>query len=278
MRIALRDSILSVDGEIGRCAHIIVDPAVRRVTHIVVGQSDSAPRPPRPPRPEIEETEQTIVIKRPHLALEQDQGAVFPRPPRLRVEEEEHQATLTVPHLTMEEDKAGVEHLVPFGKLVATTPYGIWIDYTASELAVMDTFVEQRVVTINVPDYRSSSELMMWSGQVLEERKLVTIDERRVPPGEVALNSRTAVEATDGTMGQLGELIVEPDSGRITYIRVQKDQPWSQKELAVPAALIDHMSETAVYLKLNRQDVETLASQDIDLDLARDARDEKAVA
>jgi hypothetical protein len=278
MKIALNDSIICIDEEVGRCTHVMVDPAVLRVTHVVVGEGDLLPRPPRPPRPVVEETEQTVVIKTPHLVLEPDQDTAFPRPPRLRVEEDERHATLTVPHLTMAEDKAGVARLVPFDKLVASTPYGIWIDCAPGELAAMDAFVVRKYITVNVPDYHSSVELMVLGGHVLEERRLVAVDERRVPPGEVALNGSTAVEATDGTMGQVGELVVEPESGRITYLRVQEGPPWHQNGLLVPAALIDRISEAAVHLRLDRQGVGALAPVDSDLDLATDASDEKAVA
>jgi len=223
MRIAMDDSMICVDGEVGHCTHVIVDPAVLRVTHVVVGERKVLPRPPRPPRPVIEETEHVVVIRTPHLVLESDQDAALAGPPRLRVEEDEHQARLTVPHLTVEEDAAGAERLVPFDKLHASTPYGIWLDCTAGEFAAMDDFLVRNYVTINVPDYRNSAVLMEWSGQLLEEPKQVPVDERRVPPGEVALNGSTEVEATDGTVGQVGELVVEPGSARITHVVVREE-------------------------------------------------------
>ncbi len=258
MRIPLHAVVMCTDGAAGRCSHVIVDPAVLKVTHLVVGPDERLPRPPVP-HLAVEESEHSIVLKTPHLVLEQNQDPAAPKVPHLMIEENERQATLSVPHLVVEEDESWrAEHLVPFDRVADATVQGISLDCTQQELAAMDDFVQRNYLRVSVPDYHNSPELWLVSGQVLEEARLVPLDEERIPPNTVAMDHSTRVEATDGEVGRLGELVVEPGSGCITYLVLHADHVWDPKDGAVPAAQIDRLGGGAVYLKLDKQSVERL--------------------
>lgn len=259
MLIAMHAEVNCTDGEAGHCSHVIVDPNELKVTHLVIGKNERPPRPQRPPRPVVEESELPVVIKRPRLVVEQNQEAARPRPPHLWVEQEEHRATIPVPHVAVEEDESwDTQRLVPWEEVVKPTLDGIRLDCTQHEFAALDDFVERHYVQVGVPDYHNAGELALLGSKVPEEVKWVEVEEERVPQNEVAIDHRTRVEASDGEVGRVGALVVEPGSGRITHLVLDQGLLWDRKDVAVPAAHIDHLGEGTVQLKLDRQSVAAL--------------------
>lgn len=99
--------------------------------------------------------------------------------------------------------------------------------------------------------------------KVPEEITWVPAEEERVPENELALSRRTRVEATDGEVGRLGQLVVGPGSGRITHLVLKEGQLWTRKDVAVPASLVDRLDEGTVHLNLDRQSVEALPRMSI---------------
>ncbi len=258
MLIAMHAEVNCTDGMAGHCSHVIVDPADLKVTHLVVGKNERPPRPQRPPRLVLEESELPVVLKRPHLTVEERPDAETPRPPRLQVEEDEHRATIPVPHVEVKEDESwDSQRLVPWEKVVKTALVGIRLDCAQHEFATLEDFVERRYIQVGVPDYHNAGEFGLFT-KVPEEVKWVEVTEERVPQNEVAINHRTRVEATDGEVGRVGALVVEPGSGRITHLVLDQGLPWDQRDVIVPAAHISRMGEGMVHLKLDRQGVAAL--------------------
>ncbi|WP_416672860.1 hypothetical protein [Egbenema bharatensis] len=70
------------------------------------------------------------------------------------------------------------------------------------------------------------------------------------------------VEATDGTVGAVEKLIVDPDD-RVTHIVVRRGRLWNRAELTLPVAAIDRMEQHTIYLKLDTQAVEVLPTAPI---------------
>ena len=80
----------------------------------------------------------------------------------------------------------------------------------------------------------------------------------RIPPGELAVRRGTRVEATDGYVGQVGEFVVEPESGHITHLVLLEGHLWAKKEVTLPLSAIDHSEGDTVYLNLDKKAVEAL--------------------
>jgi len=263
MRIAMHAVVNCSDGEAGRCSHVIVDPAALKVTHLVVGESGPPAKLPAP-RLVVEESEHTVVLKTPHLAVEESGKPPLPRPPHLVVEEDERQVVLKTPHLVIEEDEPRqAEYLVPFDRVAGASADGIRLNCTRSALAAMDPFIERTYMRVNVPDYHSSGEAMWVGAPVLEETRLVPIDEERAPEHELAIDHRTRAEATDGEVGQVDELLVDPHNGRITHLLLCENHPWGPNDVVVPAAQIARLGAGAFYLKLDKKSVEALSAVEI---------------
>jgi len=65
------------------------------------------------------------------------------------------------------------------------------------------------------------------------------------------------VKATDGLLGRIDELLVDPDSGNVTHIIIREGHFWKKKEAVLPVSAIDHTADGVVYLKYDRQTLES---------------------
>jgi sporulation protein YlmC with PRC-barrel domain len=66
------------------------------------------------------------------------------------------------------------------------------------------------------------------------------------------------VAARDGTLGHVGELVLNPETGHISHLVLEEGHLWAKKEVAVPVSAIDYLLEDTVYLKLDKREVESL--------------------
>jgi sporulation protein YlmC with PRC-barrel domain len=259
MLIVMHTEVKCTDGMAGQCSHVIVDPTDLKVTHLVVGRNERPPRPQLPPRLVIEEGELPVTLKRPRLVVEENQDAAPPRPPRLAVEEDEHRVTLPIPRLEVEEDESwDTQRLVPWAKVGDATHDEISLDCTRQQFDDMEDFIERRLMSVSVPDYRNAGELAFFGSKIPEEVTWVEVAEERVPKNTVALNRRTRVEATDGEVGRVSQLVVEPGSGRISHLVLGAGLPFDRKYVGVLADHIARLEEGTVHLKLDRQSVDAL--------------------
>jgi hypothetical protein len=257
MRIAMQAEVTCIDGLAGLCRHAIVDTTALQVTHLVVAKP--LPKPPEAhPRLVAEKNAREVVLKAPRLRIDEDQAPSPPRPPRLVIEHEEHRATLNLPpHLVVEENTTWpAQPLVPFGRVADATVDEISLACTQEELAAMEDFVQRHYEQESVPDYHNAGELALLHVDVPNEVRTVLVEEQRIPANSAAVSRSTRVEATDGPVGTLNGLVVEPGSGRITHLVLQEGPLPGQKQMAVPAELIDHLDGDVAHLKLDRRAVE----------------------
>jgi uncharacterized membrane protein len=72
-----------------------------------------------------------------------------------------------------------------------------------------------------------------------------------------------AVEATNGTVGAVEKLIVDPETDRVSHIVVRRGRLWNRVELTLPVAAIERMEQHTIYLKLDTHAVEVLPTAPI---------------
>jgi hypothetical protein len=66
------------------------------------------------------------------------------------------------------------------------------------------------------------------------------------------------VEATDGYVGQLDELLINAKDMQVTHLVLLVRHLFEGKEITIPVSQIDHIDQGTIYLKLDRQSVEAL--------------------
>ncbi len=166
---------------------------------------------------------------------------------------------LRVTHLVVRESEdQHTERLVPLDRVIRTNTAGIKLDCTRRELTCMDEFIEITHMRVNVPDYQDSAEILLLGYEIPEKTVTVEMAEENIPPQELAIDSNARVEATDGKVGQVDELEVEPENGRITSLVMREGHLWGQKAIAIPVAQIDRLEDDAAFLKLDKQGIEAL--------------------
>jgi hypothetical protein len=79
----------------------------------------------------------------------------------------------------------------------------------------------------------------------------------QVPSGERALHQGAHVNATDGKVGTVDELLLN-DSGQISHLVMHKGHLWGKKQVIVPLSAVDKVVDDTVYLKLDKATVSTL--------------------
>lgn len=85
----------------------------------------------------------------------------------------------------------------------------------------------------------------------------------RVPVGEVDVRRGEPVHATDGTIGRVQGLIVDPADHHVTHILLDEGHLWGQKRVAVPISAVTSVHE-GVRLRLTKDEVRDLPAVDLD--------------
>ncbi len=165
-------------------------------------------------------------------------------------------AALRLTHILVQEsEEPATERLVPLDSISSTDAEGIKLGCTRGALTILDKAVVLTHVRVRFPDYANSIGPALKGEPIPEVTRMVLEPQVNIPPDEMAIDSNTRVEATDGKVGQVEGLEAEPRGGRLIALVVREGPPWDQKCVAIPAAEIDLVESQVVYLKLGKRDV-----------------------
>ena len=78
-----------------------------------------------------------------------------------------------------------------------------------------------------------------------------------VPAGEVGIRRGEPVEATDGPIGKVQGLVVDPGSHRVTHVLLQEGHLWGRKEVAIPIGSVTSIDD-GIRLGMSKQEVQDL--------------------
>jgi sporulation protein YlmC with PRC-barrel domain len=95
-----------------------------------------------------------------------------------------------------------------------------------------------------------------------EAPQQVTVDS--VPSGAVDIRRELTVCATDGEIGQVQGLIVEPGGHRVTHVLLREGNLWGRKEVAIPIGVVTKIGTFLIHLSLTKHKVKDLPPVDID--------------
>jgi len=169
-----------------------------------------------------------------------------------------------VTHLIVESHRGTqAPRLVPVG-LAGSAAGGIRLNCTLAEFEVLDPAEETQFIAdvADVPNYRTT-DVVFWPhyGYRGARGGLPTSD--AIPPGEVEVRRGDHVHASDGPIGQVEGLVVDPGSHRVTHVLLQEGHLWGRKDVAIPISTvtraIDHIE-----VSLSKQQVQDLPPVDID--------------
>ncbi len=152
------------------------------------------------------------------------------------------------------------EFLVPVSQVEDTSRGLIRLHSISDELSRMELFVETHYVQDDQPDPGT-----LGYGTLLNAPFVAPKDDydagptvERIPPGELAVRRGTHVEATDGHVGIVGELVVDKEGEHVTHLVLQEGHLWGRKEVTLPLSAIDRVEGDSVYLNLDKKAVNSL--------------------
>ena len=92
----------------------------------------------------------------------------------------------------------------------------------------------------------------------------MTITYDTLPLGEVAVRRGERVHATDGTIGQVQGLVIDPGSRHVTHLLLQEGHLGGRKQIAIPITAVTAAGEDGVQLSITKQQVQDLPPVGID--------------
>lgn len=95
-----------------------------------------------------------------------------------------------------------------------------------------------------------------------EAPQQVTVDS--VPWDDVDVRRSLTVCATDGEIGQVQGLVVDPGGHHVTHVLLRQGHMWGRKEVAIPIGAVTKIGTLLIHLSLTKHQVKDLPPVDID--------------
>lgn len=84
-----------------------------------------------------------------------------------------------------------------------------------------------------------------------------------IPPGEVEVQRGEHVNATDGHIGQVEGLVIDPASHHVTHVLLREGHIWGRKQVTIPISTVTRVADR-IEVNLTKQQVQDLPEVDID--------------
>jgi hypothetical protein len=170
----------------------------------------------------------------------------------------------TVTHLVVEpEGRIGLARLVPLD-LVDATPGEVRLGCTEAEFRDLEAAEEtlaEFALGYEVPVQLLPDGWRDAGGPTAEGAALPRVQEKEtidvVPLGEVEEGQGSHVHATDGEIGQLRALCVDPASRQVIHVLVREGHWWARRDVAIPFSSVVGF-EDGIRLSVTRQQVRDL--------------------
>lgn len=180
-----------------------------------------------------------------------------------------------VTHLVVEpKGRLGLARLVPLD-LVDAAAGQVRIRCTLAEFADLESAEETQFIpgsqgyaaygpeqVLTWPYYGLGGAGAMTDAPALQgNSQTVTYD--TIPLGEVEVRRDDPVQATDGDIGRVHGLVIDPRSRHVTHVLLAEGHLWGKKEVAIPIRLVTRVDD-GIQLNITKQQVEDLPPVDID--------------
>jgi sporulation protein YlmC with PRC-barrel domain len=180
-----------------------------------------------------------------------------------------------VTHLVVEpKGRLGLARLVPLD-LIETSGDQVDIRCTLAEFAELESAEETQFIP-GSQGYAAygPEQVLAWpyyglggAGAVADAAALQgtsqTVTYDTIPLGEVEVRRGDPVEATDGSIGRVHGLIIDPRSHHVTHVLLAEGHLWGKKEVAIPIRSVTRVDE-GIQLNITKEQVEDLPPVDFD--------------
>jgi len=178
-----------------------------------------------------------------------------------------------VTHLVVEpRHRRGLGRLVPLD-LLDTSSGGITLGCTLAEFEDLESAEETQFVpgsggyaeygpeqVLSWPYYGLGGAAGVQGDTVVPISQTVTYDD--VPLGEVEVRRGDRVHATDGDIGLVQGLVIDPRSHGVTHVLLKEGHLWGRKQVAIPIGAVGRVDD-GIRLTITKREVEDLPPVDI---------------
>lgn len=183
--------------------------------------------------------------------------------------------TEAITHITVQPKGMGeTEHLVPLEDISESAADSVTLKVTKNQFYLYPTFVSHRFLDleeagVDPEDVAAQTEAhkamdhVLWPFVTAEGHLGEYADVLQIPADEIAIHRGAPVEATDGRVGEVSELVINAENAHVTHVVLHKGHVFGHKDLAVPISEVDRVDEGVVYLKLDKAGVKSLPELDI---------------
>ena len=172
--------------------------------------------------------------------------------------------TRELTHIAIRDEGLGDNptRLVPIDRLGSITDGQVHLECSREDVGKMAPFVTQHLVQQS-PSPSPDAGSYFASRYVFNDTAYNVIAEEDVPAGARNVVSGMPVEATDGKIGTLDELVLAEGTGSITHILLRRGHLFGDKHVAVPVTAVGEVLGGTVYLDLDKAAVKALPEMPI---------------
>jgi len=153
--------------------------------------------------------------------------------------------------------------LVPMANVAGVDGDRIRLNCTKADVAKLGPFVVADFIQQSPSGGAYSSGDGYYAQYVVDDTAYDEVEVQEIPEGELGLYGGMRVEASDGRVGKLDELVLDAKSGATTGLVMRKGHLWGARDVTVPVDQIDLVGGDTVHLKLDKSAVGALPTMKV---------------
>ena len=120
----------------------------------------------------------------------------------------------------------------------------------------------ERLVPIDMLINHSANHFLNLSCSQTSFNQLPLFEEGgdQLAPTALNIQSRTVIQATNGRVGVLSHLIIQPGTNHISHLIMQYNHFHRQRQVMLPIVRIEAFTESIIHLNIDKQMISTLPS------------------
>lgn len=172
--------------------------------------------------------------------------------------------TKAITHITVRPEGMGEsEHVVPVEDIASSTSDSVRLNVTRSQFFLYPVYISHRFIDMeeadiepeevaNLPEAQPAMDHVFWPFVTAEGHMGAYAEIEQIPTDELAVYRGAPVEATDGHIGEVSELVINPENSQVTHLLLHKGRLFARRDVVVPVSEIDRVDEGIVYLKIDK--------------------------
>lgn len=164
-----------------------------------------------------------------------------------------------VSHIVVQEFIHGrsAERMVPMGAIASTTPSSIELNMSLAELTELPEFIEDFYIQ-NVQTEADASGILLEPFVTPMDLQVSTVISENIPTDGIVVRRGMSIEATDGFVGKVRELIIDPVNHKVTHVLLHKGHLFGQKDMMIPLANVERIDADTIFLGIDKTAVNDL--------------------